>query len=105
MWESTSIAGLDLEIFEPATPRIEGAVLLFRGRKPIRWAEQAEWTRHLNDVGLRAIAPHRIVAKAGGSIADRSMNRMASPTCNGCSTTSSLCSNSDGTSRRRELPF
>ncbi len=59
MWTSSTIAGIELEVFEPATPREEGAVLLFRGRRPDRWADNELWTRHLSESGLRAIAPHR----------------------------------------------
>ncbi len=59
MWESLTIDGIDLELFEPATPHGEGAVLLFRGQRASRWSDAADWTRQLAELGLRAIAPHR----------------------------------------------
>jgi S-formylglutathione hydrolase len=59
MWKSEIIGGIDLEIFEPASPRAEGGLLLFRGRQPVRWESNLECTRRFSEAGLVVLAPHR----------------------------------------------
>lgn len=59
MWSAISIDGIDLEFFDPPAARNDGAILLLRGRNAMRWAGDAEWTRHLDELSLRVIAPHR----------------------------------------------